>query len=88
MTNLHVPDTGAKTRSGPKEWDASQFHLRHRRRAVLEAFDRLRPGDSLVLRYDRHPLPILFSLTEDRFGQFTGRFLERGPIWRVLITRI
>jgi uncharacterized protein (DUF2249 family) len=72
----------------PRELDASKLRPQGRRRAILEAFDKLARGESLVLRFHRHPLPLVFFLSEDRFGKFTGQFLERGPAWRVLITRI
>jgi uncharacterized protein (DUF2249 family) len=88
MKTLH--EGGARSDGGtePRELDASKLRSQGRRRAILEAFDKLARGESLILRFDRHPLPLIFFLSEDRFGQFTGQFLERGPDWRVLITRI
>jgi len=81
-------DAGADGGGRLRELDASKLRSQVRRRAILEAFDNLARGDSLILRFDRHPLPLIFFLSEDRFGQFTGRFLQREPVWRVLITRI
>lgn len=88
MKTLQGEATHADIGEEPRELDASKLRPQGRRRAILEAFDKLPRGESLVLRFDRHPLPLVYFLSEDRFGQFTGRFLERGPSWRVLITRI
>lgn len=77
MSSSHALEPAHGEEAPVGELNANGLSPALRRRIVRERFDRLAIGDSLVIRYDRHPLPILYSLSEDRFGKFTGTFLER-----------
>lgn len=69
------------------ELDLRDVSVHMRRRALLLRFDQLRPGDSLVIVSDTHPLPLMHWLLTARFSSFSGRFLAQTPNWRVEITR-
>lgn len=58
-----------------------------RYRHVLDAFDAIEPGGVLELRATTHPLPLIYRLSDDRFGQFAGEFIQRDPLWRVRIVK-
>lgn len=60
---------------------------RERYRRVLEAFDAIDPGGVLELTAASHPMPLLYRLSDDRFGQFIGEFTQRDPDWRVRIVK-
>lgn len=60
---------------------------RERYRHILDAFDAIEPGGVLELRTNTHPLPLLYRLSDDRFGQFVGEFIQRDPLWRVRIVK-
>lgn len=69
------------------ELDLREVSNTVRRRALLQRFDQLRAGDSLVVISDTHPLPLIHWLSSERFGTFSGAFLAQAPHWRVEITR-
>lgn len=69
------------------EFDLRPVPPRKRRRLLLERFEELDPGAGFVVVLDKHPLPLIHWLSEHRFGDFEGSFLERGFTWRVLIRR-
>jgi uncharacterized protein (DUF2249 family)/hemerythrin-like domain-containing protein len=58
-----------------------------RRTAVLEAFDRMRPGDSLLVDSPRPPLEELHALQHERRGQFDWAPVDHPPCWRIELTR-
>ena len=70
-----------------RELDLRRVSTAQRRRTLLQRFDQLRSGDTLVLVSDSHPLPLVHWLSNERFGGFRGSFLEQSPLWRVEITR-
>lgn len=70
-----------------RELDLREVDRTRHRSELLQRFDRLEAGDALVLISDRHPLPLVHWLSNQRFGGFRGAFLEQTPRWRVEITR-
>lgn len=55
---------------------------------IFETFDRLSPGESMVVINDHDPKPLYYQFTFERPGQFTWEYLEQGPeVWRVRIGR-
>ena len=70
-----------------RELDLRSIPRMRQRRALLESFDRLEPGDALMVISERHPLPLVHWLSTERFGAFRGAFLDQTPFWRVEITR-
>jgi uncharacterized protein (DUF2249 family) len=55
--------------------------------AVLEAFDRMTPGDSMLVDSPQPPLPFLHVLQRDRKGLFEWAPVDHPPCWRVEISR-
>lgn len=70
-----------------RELDLRRVAAARRRRTLLQRFDQLRTGDTLVLVSETHPLPLVHWLSNERFGGFRGTFVEQSPLWRVEITR-
>lgn len=53
---------------------------------IFETFERLQPGQALVLINDHDPRPLFYQFSVERPGQFTWEYLEQGPeVWRVRI---
>lgn len=80
-----MPDTGGSEEK--RVLNLESIRPRERYRRVLEAFDAMDPGGVLELRATTHPLPLLYRLSDDRFGQFIGEFTQRDPHWRVRIVK-
>jgi uncharacterized protein (DUF2249 family)/hemerythrin-like domain-containing protein len=79
-------------RSGPgshraNEIDVRDIAQRDRHRRVFEEFDRLAVGESLDVVSDHDPRPLSYQFARKRRGAYAWDYVERGPIWRVRITR-
>lgn len=59
-----------------------------RHEEIFAAFARLPVGHGLVLVNDHDPRPLSYQFAAEHPGTFTWEYLERGPAWRVRITRI
>ncbi len=59
-----------------------------RHEEIFAAFARLPVGRALVLVNDHDPRPLSYQFAAEHPGTFTWEYLERGPAWRVRITRI
>jgi uncharacterized protein (DUF2249 family) len=56
---------------------------------IVQAFDRLAPGEALELVVDLDPWPLKTHLESTRPGQFGWRMLQDGPeCWRTRLSRI
>jgi len=55
---------------------------------IFATFARLPVGRALVLVNDHDPRPLSYQFAAEHAGTFTWEYLERGPVWRVRITRI
>ncbi len=75
------------TDHAPVEIDARAIPQRERHGRIFDAFDRLSLGGSLVLVNDHDPRPLSYQFETKRPGAFRWEYLERGPVWRVRITR-
>ncbi len=71
----------------PVEIDARAIPQRERHARIFDAFDRLPVGGSLVLVNDHDPRPLSYQFETKRPGASAWEYLERGPLWRVRITR-
>lgn len=79
--------SGAGGHAYKRVLNLESIRARDRYRRVLEAFDAIEPGEVLELRAATHPLPLIYRLSDDRFGQFVGEFTQRDPVWHVRIVK-
>lgn len=79
--------SGASGRTHKRVLNLESIRAQDRYRHVLEAFDAIEPGGVLELRAATHPLPLIYRLSDDRFGQFVGEFTQRDPVWHVRIVK-
>ena len=55
---------------------------------ALQAFDALRPGDTVTLEFDKAPKDLLARLQQERKGQFDWTPTLEGPgTWRIEVSR-
>jgi len=52
-------------------------HQKHK--VIFETFDRLNPGETMLLTNDHDPVPLHYQFELERPGQFTWEYVERGP---------
>jgi len=71
----------------PRNLDVTTMPRPARHPRIFEVFDALAVGESLVLANDHYPLPLLEELLASRPNQFDWSVLEKGPCFRVAITR-
>ncbi len=79
--------SGTSANADKRVLNLQAIRPRDRYRHVLDAFDAIEPGGVLELRATAHPLPLIYRLSDDRFGQFLGEFIQRDPHWRVRIVK-
>lgn len=58
-----------------------------RHRAVFAAFANLAVGESFVLVANHDPVSLRAEFDDDQYGASAWDYLERGPEWRIRITR-
>ncbi len=73
--------------AAPGEIDVRTIPQRERHARVFAAFEALPVGSSLVLLSDHDPRPLSYQLRSRHRGAYAWDDLERGPLWRVRITR-
>jgi uncharacterized protein (DUF2249 family) len=55
---------------------------------IMDAFEALRAGESMILVNDHDPKPLYYQFSAERPGEFEWHYLEKGPeAWRVEITK-
>ena len=68
--------------------DVRQIVPRERHSTIFRAFERLAPGDQLVLTVDHDPVPLRRQFEAKHARQFSWEYLEQGPSqWRIRIGR-
>ncbi|RZL00412.1 MAG: DUF2249 domain-containing protein [Rubrivivax sp.] len=68
--------------------DVRRVALRDRHPLIFSAFNGMAAGQALVLVNDHDPMWLYDQLQAARPGGFDWDYLERGPVWRVLISKI
>lgn len=58
-----------------------------RHRAVFAAFANLAVGESFVFISNHDPAPLRAEFDDDQYGASVWEYLERGPQWKIRITR-
>ncbi|SFU31228.1 DUF2249 domain-containing protein [Alicyclobacillus macrosporangiidus] len=62
-------------------------HMKHQ--VIFETFDRLQPGQAMLLINDHDPVPLRYQFELERPGRFAWEYVERGPeTFRVRIGRV
>ncbi len=69
------------------ELDVRRIPQRERHPTVLAAFDKLAVGGSFTLVSDHDPRPLAYQFAAEHPESHRWEDLERGPAWRVRITR-
>lgn len=67
--------------------DVRAIPQRERHPRIFGSFDALPVGASLVIVSDHDPRHLSYELGQKRPGTFTWEYVERGPLWRVRVTR-
>lgn len=62
-------------------------HLKHK--VIFETFDKLVPGQAMLLVNDHDPQPLHYQFQLERKGAFSWEYIERGPeSFRIRIGRV
>lgn len=69
------------------ELDVRHVAARERHPLIFAAFDRLPIGGGFTIVSDHDPRPLSYQFAAERPNAFTWEYLERGPVWRVRVTR-
>lgn len=69
------------------ELDVRHVAARERHPLIFAAFDRLPIGGGFTIVSDHDPRPLSYQFAAERPNAFSWEYLERGPVWRVRVTR-
>jgi uncharacterized protein (DUF2249 family) len=68
----------------PVRIDVRTIPPRERHPTIFAAYDRLRPGDALVIVNDHDPRPLRYQLMMERSDAFEWIYEAEGPeVWQV-----
>jgi uncharacterized protein (DUF2249 family) len=67
--------------------DLGSIAPERREAALMDVFDRMSPGDAIVVDSPQPPLSLLHALQRDRKGLFEWAPVDHPPCWRVEISR-
>lgn len=70
-----------------RTFDVRAIPPRARHEEIFAAFARLEVGESFVLVNDHEPRALAYEMSQRSPGAFAWEDIERGPLWRVRITR-
>ncbi len=69
--------------------DVRQIPPPQKHPTIFQTFENLTPGQSFILVNDHDPKPLYYQFENERQGQFSWEYLERGPeVWQVQIGRV
>ncbi len=61
---------------------------RERHPKIFGTWEKLAPGESILLVNDHDPVPLYYQFAAEQPGAFLWEYLERGPeVWRARITK-
>ncbi|MCL6626048.1 MAG: DUF2249 domain-containing protein [Alicyclobacillus shizuokensis] len=58
---------------------ATEYPPQLKHKVIFETFDRLQPGEAMLLINDHDPVPLRYQFQLERPGQFTWDYVEQGP---------
>lgn len=68
--------------------EAQKIPATTRHAFIIESFDNLEGGDSLVIINNHDPVPLLRFFQNSRTDLFEEEYLEKGPeVWRLKLTK-
>ncbi|WP_008337423.1 DUF2249 domain-containing protein [Alicyclobacillus mali (ex Roth et al. 2021)] len=68
---------------------APEYPPQMKHRVIFQTFDKLEPGQAMLLVNDHDPVPLFYQFQHEREGQFTWEYLERGPeVFQVKIGKV
>ena len=68
--------------------DARKYEPKDKHPTIFNAFEALKPGETMELINDHDPRPLRYQMMAEMDGQFEWEYLEEGPeVWRVAITK-
>lgn len=68
--------------------DVTIIEPRRKHPHIFERFDRLSPGESVIISNDHDPKPLLYQMLAERGAVIDWTYVERGPErWVVMITK-
>ncbi len=67
----------------PKEItiDVPSLEPKLKHSTIFDTFDRLQPGESMIIHNDHDPKPVYYQLKSERGDIFTWEYLQQGPQW-------
>jgi len=69
--------------------NATEYPPRERHQVIFETFDKLEPGEAMLLVNNHDPLPLRYQFDMERPDIFSWQYIERGPqTFRVKIERL
>lgn len=76
------------TTSSTAEIDVRAIPQRERHPRVFDAFANLSVGGFIDIVSDHDPRPLSYEFSKRHRGSYRWEYAERGPIWRIRLTRI
>jgi uncharacterized protein (DUF2249 family) len=86
--NMATPSSAQNHGTSPVV-DVREIAPRDRHPLIFTTFDRLQPGQALILVNDHDPKPLHYQFRFERQDQFEWEYLDAGPeVWRVRIGKV
>lgn len=69
--------------------NATEYPPHQKHKVIFETFDKLNPGEAMLLVNDHDPAPLRYQFELERPAIFSWDYLERGPeTFRIKIGRV
>lgn len=69
--------------------NATEYPPHQKHKVIFETFDKLNPGEVMLLVNDHDPAPLRYQFELERTGGYSWDYIERGPeTFRIKIGRI
>ncbi len=76
------------TQATATQIDVRQLACEDRHALIFSTFGNLQAGKALELINDHDPAPLRNVFQAQHPGTFAWEYLEKGPVWRVAITKL
>lgn len=67
--------------------NATEYPPHQKHKVIFETFDKLNPGEAMLLINDHDPAPLRYQFELERKDAFTWDYLKRGPEFHIKIGR-